>query len=163
MIKSLLNISGFLLLPVLLLISNNGNAQDIKKGASEEDRVNKYKLLGTLLESRRFVFEREDTLTPDLAKFQPGNSLVFMEVDSLRIFVHFVIESGKIMTWRGFIENWQIDRNDKLLNYDLQISANNETQILFNLSVNYSSHAKLISAGAIYYGYINSSVRLKNK
>jgi hypothetical protein len=161
--KSILKISSFFLI-LGLCIPNILNSQDLKltkkelKEVRKAEKVNKYKALGALLESRRFVFEAEyrgqggTEVSPD--RLNLGRN--YIRIDSLIASVQFEGWGPKPkppQPWDGNIENWELFKNDKKLSYDLQFTISGMTKNYY-ISVDRYSSAKLKIGKEVYYGNI---------
>jgi hypothetical protein len=161
--RSILKNSRFLLILGLLWIPNIVNSQNLKlsrkelKEASKAEKVNKYKELSTLLESRRFVFEADSKSQANDYLGRISADRNYVRVDSLTAFIQFEKWIGNskvpVQTWEGNIVNWELVKNDKKLYYNLQfkISTVIENYYLF---IYYDSTAKLKIGSTSYLGYI---------
>ena len=168
--KSILKISSFFLI-LGLCIPNIVNSQDLKltkkelKEVRKAEKVNKYKALGTLLESRRFVFEAEyrgdgTYVSPDggvdVSPDRLNLGRNYIRIDSLIASVQFEGWGPKPkppQPWDGNIENWELFKNDKKLSYDLQFTISGMTKNYY-ISVDLYSSAKLKIGKEVYYGNI---------
>jgi hypothetical protein len=114
--KSLLKSSSFLLIVGLLWIPDIVNSQELKltkkelKEASKTGKVNKYKALGTLLESRRCVFEFDSRSAAESYDGRVSADRNFIRIDSLTAFCQFEdyvgIPKAPLRTWEGSIVSW---------------------------------------------------------
>ena len=147
----------------LLWIPNIVNFQELEltkmelKEASKAEKVNKYKALGTLLESRRFVFEADSRSDAQNYYGRVSADRNYIRVDSLTAFIQFEGFTGwskaPTQTWEGSIVSWELVKNDKKLDYELQfkISTVIENYYIF---IYYDNTAKLKIGRKIYLGYI---------
>lgn len=161
--KSILKNSSFLLIFGLLWIPNIVNSQELKltkkelKEASKAKKINKYKALGTLLENRRFVFEADSRSDAQNYYGRVSADSNYIRVDSLTAFIQFEGFTGwskaPPQTWEGSIVSWELVKNDKRIDYELQfkISTVIENYYIF---IDYDSTAKLEIGRKIYLGYI---------
>jgi len=161
--KSILKSSSFILIIGLLWIPNIVNSQELKltekelKEATKAEKVNKYKALGNLLESRRCVFEADSRFDAQTYYGRVSADRNYIRVDSLNAFIQFEGFSGwskaPTQTWDGSIVNWELVKNDKRLDYQLKfkISTVSENYYIF---INYDNTARLKIGGKIYLGDI---------
>ena len=133
--KSIKKSSGLFLILVLCCISIIGNSQDLKlskkeqKEARKAERLKEYEVLGTLLESRKFVFEgtRKQNKEGMIVTINPA--LNFVRFDSLKINMNLermgdewmpnvtLLKNNQPMS--GNISHWELLKNSKKLNYYL--------------------------------------------
>jgi hypothetical protein len=158
--KSTLKISDFFLILGLCWISIIGNSQDLKldkkekKEARKAERLKDYEALGTLLESRKFVFEA-DRISSQMFNNRISPDHNYIRFDTLSAFIQFerTIKSKKPLTWEGNIVGWELEKNDKKLYYDLKFNISTVTQNYY-MFINYDSSANLRIGGFMYLGYI---------
>jgi hypothetical protein len=169
--KSILIISSFFLI-LGLCIPNIVNSQDLKltkkelKEVRKAEKVNKYKALGTLLESRRFIFEAEyrrgsgTVVSPDggtdISPDHLNLGRNYIRIDSLIASVQFEGLGPKPkppQPWDGNIENWELFKNDKELSYDLQFTISGMTKNYY-ISVDHYGSAILKIGKEVYCGNI---------
>lgn len=161
--KSILKISSFLLILGLLWIPNTVNSQVLKltkkelAEASKAEKVNKYKALGTLLESRRFVFEADSRSDAQNYYGRVSADSNYIRVDSLTAFIQFEGFTGwskaPTRTWEGTIVSWELVKNDKKTDYELQFKINSVIENYY-MFIDYDNTAKLKIGRKIYLGYI---------
>jgi hypothetical protein len=161
--KSILKSSSFILIIVLLWIPNIVNSQESiltkkeLKEATKTEKVNKYKALGNLLESRRCVFEADSRYDAQTYYGRVSADRNYIRVDSLNAFIEFEGFTGwskaPTQTWEGSIVNWELVKNDKKLDYQIQFKINTVTEN-YDLFINYDNTAKLKIGRKSYLGYI---------
>jgi hypothetical protein len=161
--KSIFKNSSLLLILGLLWIPNIANSQELKltekelKEATKTEKVNKYKALGHLLESRRCVFEADSRFDAQTYYGRVSADKNYIRVDSLNAFIQFEGFSGwskaPAQTWEGSIVNWELVKNDKKLDYQLQFKINTVSEN-YDIFINYDNTAKLKIGKKIYLGYI---------
>jgi len=133
--KSIKKISGLFLILILCCISIIGNSQDLKlnnkeqKEAMKAARLREYEALGTLLESRKFVFEATRKQNKEGLIVSINPALNFVRFDSVRINMNLermgdewmpnvtLLRNAELM--RGNISHWELLKNSKKLNYYL--------------------------------------------
>jgi hypothetical protein len=150
--KSILKISSFFLILGLLCIPNIINSHDLKltkkelKEASKAEKVNMYKALGTLLGSKRFVFEADSRSDAQNYYGRVSADRNYVRVDSLTAFIQFEKFTGSSkqtpQTWEGRIASWELVENDKKLYYELQFNISTVIENYY-IFIDYDSTAKL--------------------
>ena len=146
------------MLLALCFISIIGHSQDQKlskkekKEASKAERLKGYEALGTLLEGRKFAF-----VTDRIQGTTGATVYNFIRVDEARVFVRCdnpKNTSGRYsgeadnttpligptgLFFEGDIDNWEITKNSKNLNYSVKFNVNttgSNTGIFYEIYIN---------------------------
>jgi hypothetical protein len=160
--KSIFVFSRMFLVLGLCWISIISNSQNLKltktelKEARKAEKVNNYKTLDAILESKRFVFEADYRSVQALNLDRVSQGRNYIRIDSLIAFVQFEKLSGKpkpLKPWERKIDSWELYKNDKKLSYDLKFKIIGVTQYYY-MSIDYYSDAKLRIGNYTYYGSI---------
>jgi hypothetical protein len=129
-----MNVVKLFFIPVFIMISLSGNSQEIKMSRKERKELRKeemtanFKILDSLLNSKRFVLEAEYLRNKYGQSVPVFSSLNFIKIDR----THGVIQTGSNValgyngvggvTAEGHIGKWDIKKNPGKLNYTIHFT-----------------------------------------
>ena len=146
-------------------ISFIGISQDLKLNKKEKkelrkaERLKDYEALGTLLESRKFVFEAK-TMQTNYGQTKTVNpNFIFFKFDSTSVTNQSPAMSIDSYLHNGTITHWELSRNNKNLNYIISIASTLGGSTNFQMLISADKSARVkVSRGSviIYYGQITT-------
>lgn len=128
--KRVLNFSKLFLILGLCCISIIGSSQDKdeskkeKKAASEAEKSKNYEELGTLIESKKFVFEADYIQYADKSRVLCSSVI---KVDSMRVFIDSqnpIFSAPSRYSSVGDIQRFKLLKNTKEQSYTVKFYAN---------------------------------------
>jgi len=164
--KSVFKISSFFLLLGLCWISIIGRSQDLKldkkekKEARKAEKSKNFEAIGSLLESRKFVFEARTMQTKDGTINTVNPNFIFFRFDSTSVTNQPAATSIDSYFHNGTITYWELSRNNKNLNYIIRIvsTLGGSTSFQMFISADRSARVKVSRGNSvvIYNGQIKT-------
>jgi hypothetical protein len=146
--KSSFRIESFILILGLWSICVLGNSQGLnpemkeKKESKKLEQSRNYEVLGSLLESRKFVFEGDQTQLPHESPI-PGFSII--RLDSSLVFIESI--SLLLRNFSYDVKRWDLKKNPKYKFYTVRFYADGKEAggfgVVLNIYANNSAVAEI--------------------